>query len=42
MTCDAMLAAPAADVMSGGLDGLAEGTHYLDRDGIVRPKKLNT
>lgn len=36
--CDALLSAPDDDVLSGKFDGIADGTHFLDRDGIVRPK----
>lgn len=35
---DAILSAPDDVVLSGGLDGLAEGTHYIDRTGTIRPK----
>lgn len=35
---DAILAAPDDVVVAGGLDGLAEGTHYIDRTGTIRPK----
>lgn len=36
--CDAILSAPDADILSGKLDGLAEGTHYIDAKGVVRRK----
>jgi Ribonuclease G/E len=35
---DVILSAPDDVVLAGGLDGLAEGTHYIDRTGAIRPK----
>ena len=36
---DAIVGAADDDVLAGRLDGLADGTHYLDASGQIRPKR---
>lgn len=36
---EAILSAPDDAILAGEYDGLAEGTHYLDRYGNVQPKQ---
>lgn len=35
---DAIVGASDDDILSGKLDGVVDGTHYLDKHGVVRPK----
>jgi RecJ-like exonuclease len=35
---DKILSASDEDILSGQMNGLADGTHFIDRYGIIRPK----